>query len=91
MSDGRQAPAQASGLCRDPRGHRRWADNDIDGHAGNVVYYSYFDATVSVWLIEAGLSACLARRRPRMHRSSRSASLWRRNAAISHRLRSRGR
>jgi acyl-CoA thioester hydrolase len=34
----------------------RWSDNDQYGHANNVVYYSYFDTVVNVWLIEkAGL------------------------------------
>lgn len=30
----------------------RWSDNDQYGHANNVVYYSYFDTAVNVWLIE---------------------------------------
>ncbi|AOH83304.1 thioesterase [Sphingomonas panacis] len=33
----------------------RWADNDMYGHANNVVYYSWFDTAVNTWLIEAGL------------------------------------
>ena len=33
----------------------RWSDNDIYGHVNNVVYYSYFDTAVNVWLIEADL------------------------------------
>jgi acyl-CoA thioester hydrolase len=33
----------------------RWSDNDVYGHVNNVVYYSYFDTAVNVWLIEAGL------------------------------------
>ncbi len=32
----------------------RWADNDIYGHANNVVYYSWFDTAVNRYLIEAG-------------------------------------
>jgi len=31
----------------------RWMDNDIYGHANNVVYYSWFDTAVNGWLIEA--------------------------------------
>ncbi|WP_226637566.1 acyl-CoA thioesterase [Novosphingobium profundi] len=33
----------------------RWRDNDIYGHANNVIYYSWFDTVVNTWLIEAGL------------------------------------
>lgn len=34
----------------------RWHDNDIYGHVNNVVYYSYFDSVVNLYLIEvAGL------------------------------------
>lgn len=33
----------------------RWHDNDLYGHANNVVYYSWFDTVVNTWLIEAGL------------------------------------
>lgn len=33
----------------------RWADNDVYGHANNVVYYAWFDTTVNGWLIENGL------------------------------------
>ena len=33
----------------------RWHDNDIYGHANNVVYYAWFDTAVNSWLIEAGL------------------------------------
>ena len=32
----------------------RWADNDIYGHANNVVYYSWFDTAVNGYLIEQG-------------------------------------
>ncbi|GAB2903565.1 thioesterase family protein [Paraburkholderia jirisanensis] len=41
----------------------RWSDNDIYGHVNNVVYYSYFDTAVNVWLIEADLLT-LAGREP---------------------------
>ncbi|WP_353216686.1 thioesterase family protein [Sandarakinorhabdus sp.] len=33
----------------------RWMDNDAYGHVNNVVYYSWFDTAVNVWLIDAGL------------------------------------
>jgi acyl-CoA thioester hydrolase len=33
----------------------RWMDNDIYGHANNVVYYSWFDTAVNGWLIEQGV------------------------------------
>jgi acyl-CoA thioester hydrolase len=32
----------------------RWRDNDIYGHVNNVVYYSYFDTLINLYLIEAG-------------------------------------
>ncbi|MDA3902117.1 MAG: thioesterase family protein [Desulfuromusa sp.] len=32
----------------------RWMDNDFYGHVNNVVYYSYFDTVVNLYLIEAG-------------------------------------
>lgn len=33
----------------------RWMDNDVYGHANNVVYYSYFDTAVNHYLIEQGV------------------------------------
>ena len=33
----------------------RWADNDALGHVNNAVYYSYFDTTLTLWLLEHGL------------------------------------
>lgn len=33
----------------------RWMDNDVYGHVNNVVYYSFFDTAVNVWLVEKGL------------------------------------
>ena len=30
----------------------RWADNDIYGHANNVVYYAWFDTVVNRFLIK---------------------------------------
>jgi acyl-CoA thioester hydrolase len=32
----------------------RWSDNDVYGHLNNVVYYSYFDSAVNLYLITAG-------------------------------------
>ena len=32
----------------------RWMDNDAYGHINNVVYYSFFDTVVNMWLIEHG-------------------------------------
>jgi acyl-CoA thioester hydrolase len=33
----------------------RWIDNDVYGHVNNVVYYSYFDTIVNIWLVAQGL------------------------------------
>lgn len=33
----------------------RWADNDMFGHANNVVYYSWIDTAVNIFLIENGI------------------------------------
>lgn len=33
----------------------RWMDNDVYGHVNNAVYYSFFDTTVSGWLVEQGI------------------------------------
>lgn len=33
----------------------RWADNDMFGHANNVVYYSWIDTAVNIFLIERGI------------------------------------
>lgn len=33
----------------------RWADNDMYGHANNVVYFEWIDTAVNSWLIEQGL------------------------------------
>lgn len=32
----------------------RWADNDVYGHANNVIYYSYFDTAIAQLLIGQG-------------------------------------
>ncbi|BBK34370.1 acyl-CoA thioester hydrolase [Stella humosa] len=44
---------------RDGYGHfrqvpTRWMDNDVYGHVNNVVYYSYFDTVVNLYLVHAG-------------------------------------
>lgn len=31
----------------------RWADNDAYGHVNNALYYSFFDTTITAYLIEA--------------------------------------
>ena len=33
----------------------RWMDNDVYGHVNNVVYYSYFDTVVNLYLVEQGV------------------------------------
>ena len=33
----------------------RWMDNDAYGHVNNVVYYSWFDTAVNLYLIDSGL------------------------------------
>ena len=32
----------------------RWMDNDVYGHVNNVVYYSYFDTVVNLYLVHEG-------------------------------------
>lgn len=32
----------------------RWNDNDLYGHVNNVVYYSYVDTAVNLYLVEEG-------------------------------------
>ena len=32
----------------------RWMDNDVYGHVNNVVYYSYFDTVVNLFLVQEG-------------------------------------
>lgn len=35
----------------------RWADNDVYGHVNNALYYSFFDTTITAYLLgPAGLS-----------------------------------
>ena len=33
----------------------RWMDNDVFGHVNNVTYYSFFDSTITGWLLARGL------------------------------------
>ncbi len=32
----------------------RWRDNDLYGHVNNIEYYSYFDTSINLYLIERG-------------------------------------
>ena len=53
-------PARPSPLARSEFRHfvpiqTRWMDNDVYGHANNVVYYSWFDTAVNGYLIERGV------------------------------------
>src|SRR3712207_2565317 len=45
-------PTRADFPVRRPM-QTRWADDDVYGHANNVVYYAWFDTTVNGWLMEA--------------------------------------
>lgn len=40
----------------------RWMDNDTYGHVNNVVYYSFFDTAVNLFLGEAGMVRTSIRR-----------------------------
>ncbi|HVE09305.1 MAG TPA: thioesterase family protein [Paraburkholderia sp.] len=57
MSNEREARRQRADFTAWRTITTRWSDNDIYGHVNNVVYYSYFDTAVNVWLIEADLLA----------------------------------
>jgi acyl-CoA thioester hydrolase len=57
MSGEREARRQRSEFATCRTITTRWSDNDTYGHVNNVVYYSYFDTVVNLWLIEAGLLA----------------------------------
>ena len=48
----RMAPEGRSGFSVFYPVATRWADNDIYGHANNVVYYAWFDTVVNRFLIE---------------------------------------
>jgi len=48
----RMAPESRSGFSVFYVVPTRWADNDIYGHANNVVYYAWFDTVVNRFLIE---------------------------------------
>ncbi len=30
----------------------RWMDNDVFGHVNNVTYYSFFDSSITAWLLD---------------------------------------
>ena len=33
----------------------RWADNDVYGHVNNALYYSFFDTTITAFLVGSGV------------------------------------
>ncbi len=51
----RSAPGRRDGYRAFRPIGTRWMDNDVYGHVNNVVYYSYFDTAVNLYLIEAGV------------------------------------
>lgn len=60
MADATTTPTRPAPLARTEFRHfvpiqTRWMDNDIYGHANNVVYYSWFDTAVNGYLIERGV------------------------------------
>ena len=54
MSNGRPAPGVRSDYVEFTPIQTRWMDNDVYGHVNNVVYYSYFDTAVNLYLIDPG-------------------------------------
>jgi len=54
MSTERAEPSPRARFQRFYALSTRWADNDIYGHANNVVYYAWFDTVVNRFLIEEG-------------------------------------
>lgn len=60
MADATTTPTRPAPLARTEFRHfvpiqTRWMDNDVYGHANNVVYYSWFDTAVNGYLIERGV------------------------------------
>ena len=49
-------PRPATSCRADYRSSRavttRWMDNDVFGHVNNVTYYSFFDSSITAWLLE---------------------------------------
>jgi acyl-CoA thioester hydrolase len=54
MSNGRPEPGKRSDYVEFMPIQTRWMDNDVYGHVNNVVYYSYFDTVVNLYLIDPG-------------------------------------
>lgn len=54
MSNGRPGPGKRSDYVEFMPIQTRWMDNDVYGHVNNVVYYSYFDTVVNLYLINPG-------------------------------------
>ncbi|MEO8650695.1 MAG: thioesterase family protein [Hyphomicrobiaceae bacterium] len=54
MSNGRPKPGKRSDYVEFMPIQTRWMDNDVYGHVNNVVYYSYFDTVVNLYLINPG-------------------------------------
>ena len=54
MSNGRPEPGKRSEYVEFMPIQTRWMDNDVYGHVNNVVYYSYFDTVVNLYLIDPG-------------------------------------
>ena len=51
----RPGPGSRADYARFDTVTTRWMDNDVYGHANNVVYYSWFDTAVNRLLIEGGV------------------------------------
>ena len=54
MSDARPEPGRRDQYAKFMPIQTRWMDNDVYGHINNVVYYSYFDTVVNLYLIDPG-------------------------------------
>ena len=54
MSNARPEPGLRSHYVEFMPVQTRWMDNDVYGHVNNVVYYSYFDTVVNLYLINPG-------------------------------------
>ena len=54
MSNGRPEPGKRSDYVEFMPIQTRWMDNDVYGHVNNVIYYSYFDTVVNLYLINPG-------------------------------------
>jgi acyl-CoA thioester hydrolase len=54
MSNARPEPGKRGDYVEFMPIQTRWMDNDVYGHVNNVVYYSYFDTVVNLYLIDPG-------------------------------------